>query len=185
MKNRSYNTYETDVNSDRFTKLSYWDNLPREQMLRMSNGIDLGFGHEVLDSLKPLDLNKLKVGDDVYFGNSKGVVVELFTSDEELDLGYQVLAGGLERVVGIGVKRYLNYLHPQDRVNPEDKGYDESGDGITMSYFFYQGLDIEKYKNGGGVTFLYPGSFYVVRKNGEGSYPSVYNSIQEYQDKFE
>lgn len=182
MKNRSYSPDILDSGNDRFSVLSNWNNRPKDYMLRMFNGVDLGSGYEVLDTLKPLDLENLKIGDDVYFGNSKGVVTSLYVSEEEIDLGFKELPVG--SVVGIEVKRYLNYLSVSDRLNPEDKGYDESGDGITMSYYFYQGVEIERYKNGGGSLFMYPGSFYVVRKNGEGSYPSVYTSIQEYQSKF-
>lgn len=164
---KSYDPFQKDELKEGFTPLSYWDNLPKHSMLRMFGGVDLGAnGHEVLDLLNPLDLEKLSVGDDVYFGNSKGVITEVYKTKSEdgvIDLGYKELPVG--SVVGMSVKRYLNYLRPEDRVAPTAKGYDAAGDGITMSCFFYQGVYLARYKQGGGALFMYPGNIYISRRN--------------------
>ena len=195
MKNRSINPYETDKSKDEWSPLSMWNNLPGYQMLRMFGGVTLGGdGENILDKSKRLDIDKISVGDMVYFGNSHGLVTSVILYSS---LDGAVLPGGVTldtgkklvptSIVGITVKRYLNYLSPAERLDPTTKGYDVTGDGVTMTYLFYQGLKLSsKYKSGGGALFLYPGSYYVVRKRKDvGSYPDVYNSIQDYQSKYE
>lgn len=181
MKNRSYDLDNTEVLSERFTPLSNWGNMPKHLMLRMFGNLSIDYDKD--HSLRPIDLEKIEVGDKVYFGNSDGVVTELILSEEEIDLGTEVLPEG--SVIGIRLQRNLNYLNPLDRMELGRTGYNSSGTGVDMSYMFYQNEVLDgKYKNGGGSEYLYPGSFYVSRRYGVGSYPSVYESIKDYQSKF-
>lgn len=197
MKKSSYDPGQRDKSKGDYTPLGEWDNMPKHRMLRMFGGVDLGGdGVGIQDLVKPLELDKVNAGDFLYFGNSSGRItgVRLSLEDEFL-LVPEVLVNGVVTqveeflpegsVVGITVKRELNYLSKSDRLNPTAKGYDLSGDGITMNYLFYQGGKLAKYKDGGGALYLYPGSFYIVRdRKVAGDFPLVYNSIVENNAKF-
>lgn len=186
MKNSSYNPGIVDKNDPRYSWLNGYDNSPMLSLLRVFHTLDLGNSYMVLEIDSPLDLNKVKVGDYVYFGNSKGTVRSLLYNEVEDPVGSGNMVQG-DTVVGLGILRELNYLTKEQRLNPTAYGYNSQGTGIEMNYYLYQADSIRKNKNGEGALFLYAGSFYIVRQRKDSdvsSLPSVWKSIQEYQEKF-
>lgn len=177
MEVRSYDPFEDDVLSPRYSEVSRVKyDVDRHMGIGFPNSLDYGSGVEVLRSLGVVGLSDISVGDGVDFGNKTGTVVSLIVNEEvnELDEGIPIEIGNITIPPGglLGI-----------RVRYDLEGIVEEED-MEQDFMLYDGMD----SNGGSSSLVLPTSFKIVRKvlDGHvGNIPSLADSISDYHSKFE